>query len=149
MMKRSSFGLLSLGLLLAVTSIGCGGGSSDMPEVGTVTGKVMLDGEPVSGAEISFYPLDGGRTAVAISDADGGYVLRYNGDTNGAKVGRNQVSVTTAKEQEGDKGDAGYVPAKQDTISTKYNDGDGVESTLEVDVDPGDNVIDLDLKSEI
>lgn len=46
--------LLSLGI-----STGCGSGASDMPELGSVHGKVTLDGQLLSGVNVIFNPVNG------------------------------------------------------------------------------------------
>ena len=58
---------LLLGSCLIV-SIGCG--SSDEPELGTVTGSVTMDGKPLANVWIGFAPTEG-RASMAITDKDG------------------------------------------------------------------------------
>ena len=60
------FGLLGLS--------GClNGGNSDL---GTVTGVVTVDGEPINYATVTFMPTQG-RASVGLTDADGAYKLVY------------------------------------------------------------------------
>ena len=75
--------LLTVSLALTFT-LGCGGDAGDMPQVGTVTGTVTLDGQPVSEANIVFNPVSGGRSATAVSDSSGKYTLQYLGGVPGA-----------------------------------------------------------------
>lgn len=142
MMKTVS--LTTCALVLSI-SAGCGGGAKDMPEIGTVSGKLTLDGVPVAGADISFYPLSGGRTAVGASDDQGHYTLQYNSSTAGAKVGQNQVTITTFREAMvyGGQGEQEDIPGRAEEIPAKY-----ASEKLKVNVEPGSNTIDLTLTSE-
>jgi hypothetical protein len=75
------------GLLLA----GCGGAS--ISGLVPVTGKVTLDGQPLSGAQVVFVPSGGtGRAASAATDASGVYSLVTNTD-KGAMPGNYKVQV--------------------------------------------------------
>lgn len=143
-MMKTILHFASTACLAAIASIvacGCSGG--DTPDLGKVTGKVTLDGKPVAGANIQFYPTEGGRASSAVSDDSGQYELTYKGDLKGAKVGPHVVSVTTAMSPEGEPGDENYKPGQEETIPEKYQ-GD---SELKVDVKAGDNEIPLELKS--
>lgn len=146
-MKTNSCEVWILLIAIVVGFSGCGGGATDTPELGSVTGTLTLDGQPVPDAQISFYPLEGGRAAFAVSEADGSYTLQFNGGVAGAKVGRNRVTITTAKEASGVKGQPEYSPEVKDTIPSNYNGSGKVGSTLEFDVEASDNVIDLSLTS--
>lgn len=120
----------------------CGGGASDMPEVGTVTGTVTLDGNPVAGATVSFWPKEGGRTSTGVTDENGRYELEYMPGVKGAKIGRCQVSVSTMREAEYDESGENIIrEATEETIPSDYND----DTSLEQDVKAGDNQINLDL----
>lgn len=114
-----------------------------MPDLGKVTGKVTLDGKPVAGANIQFYPAEGGRASNAVSKDDGSYTLIYKGDYQGAKIGKHIVSVSTREDSEGEPGDEGYKPGREEEIPEKYHG----ESELEFEVKAGSNEINLDLKT--
>ena len=71
------------------------------PELGLVHGICTIDGKPVGGADIRFYPKSKnptepaiGQFSIAISNADGSYVLRYDSETEGAVVGKHTVEVS-------------------------------------------------------
>lgn len=66
--------------------VGCG--RSDLPELGRVQGTVTLDGKPLSGAAVGFYPLSGGRQALSIIDEDGKYELTFVDGVDGAQTVR-------------------------------------------------------------
>lgn len=133
-----AFGLM----FITLTFIGCGT-ADDTPDLGTVSGLVTLDGEPVANAKIVFKPLGGGRISTAVSNDGGGYTLEYKNNTPGAKVDRHRVSVRTGREADGLPQMEGYVPAVKETIPEKYI----IKSELEVEVQAGDNTIPLDLTS--
>ena len=78
--------LLALGFIM-ISLAGCGGAGKDMPKLGTVTGTVTLDGQPLKGAKVQFVPNDS-RPSGAITDDQGKYQLIFNENTNGAAVGK-------------------------------------------------------------
>lgn len=86
---------LSAGLGLLA---GCGGGG---PKLARVSGVVTLDGKPYPNAVVSFQPIGGkdnenpGAGSMAVTDASGRYVLRYDGRVEGAVVGRHRVRIST------------------------------------------------------
>lgn len=125
--RQSPFGLL----LLAVSLCGCNSG-----EFGTVTGTINLDGKPLEGARILFYPDPEGRLSSSLTDENGAYELVYSRSIVGAKVGEHKVQITTAV-------DLGKGPSKE-TLPAKYN----VKSELREVVKAGRNTINFDLDSE-
>ncbi|HTN03270.1 MAG TPA: hypothetical protein VL132_15380 [Planctomycetaceae bacterium] len=143
--KTTSGSILAAAILLLALS-GCGG-VGDQPELGLVTGTVMLDNEPLSGIAVTFLP-DNGRPATGTTDENGDYKLIYIGKTPGCKVGHSRVEIGYAEEEdegvetEGD--DAVQTPGdtEQKDIPARYN----AESELEADVKPGENVFNFDLK---
>lgn len=86
-------GQFAMGIPLLLL-IGCG--SSDQPELGTVSGSVKLDGKPLSHVEITFAP-DVGRPSYGETGDDGMYELIYIRDTKGAKIGKHTITVRSAK----------------------------------------------------
>ena len=128
--------LVWMSAFLMLFLVGCSGGPSDMPEVGQVTGTVKLDGSPLAGAVVSFYPTEGGRTANGVTKDDGTYEVIYNSSTKGAKIGKNQVSVSKLSGGEEGGGD--------ETIPAKYNQ----KTELNFEVKAGDNTYDIDLTSK-
>ena len=83
---------LSLALAAAISILGCGRGG---PEIVPIEGTVTHDGEPVPNLRIYFVPTDG-RPSWAISDSSGHFVLDYDADHDGAKVGMHTVFVQNA-----------------------------------------------------
>ncbi len=145
MTRTSLLGTVMLGLSLAVFT-GCGGG--DLPELGTVHGKVTLDGKPVVGARVVFQPEEG-RPSTGVTDAEGNYELYYTVDVKGAIVGRHTVRIYSGDaggEEEAEEpapaSDANAPPPTK--IPEKYGDN----STLSFEVKSGDNTIDIELTSQ-
>lgn len=121
--------LLALANVVLWGSIGCGSG--DRPELGTVSGKVTMDGQPLSGLIVVFKP-DEGRAAVGETDSEGIYELEYLDGVAGCKVGPNTVSFEWPL-------GAGGKPIPQ-----QYTAG---RSTLKKDVQAGSNEINLEITS--
>ncbi|MEZ6077385.1 MAG: carboxypeptidase regulatory-like domain-containing protein [Pirellulaceae bacterium] len=127
MVSLRSFALV----ILALAITGCG--RSDLPELGRVEGTVTLDGKPIPNAAIGFYPLSGGRQALAIFDQDGHYDLTFVDGYSGAKTGLNEVTVFWPD---------GSTPTAK--IPAKYNS----KTELQFDVKPGKNTYDIALESK-
>lgn len=141
--KRPSwFALLPLLTIGLVVLLGPGCGPSG-PRLGYVEGTVTLDGVPLPGAKVIFTPVDGGRSSMAVTDGRGFYVLEFAAGEKGAVVGKHKVSVSTYEAGETDDTGklVGHVPER---VPAKYNR----ESTLEFEVKPGKQVIDLKLQSQ-
>ncbi len=134
--------------VFAAAILGCAG-SSDMPDLGQVHGKVTMDGKPAAGVMVSFQPEDG-RPSWGTTDENGEYTLKYL-DESGAKVGKNLVTISTpgageapedcSKSEEG-AGAADPIPPRYNTLAV-----DNPEMTVEVK--PGDNTFDFPLTSDI
>lgn len=117
---------------MALTAVGCG--RRDLPDLGRVQGTVTLDGKPLAGANVFFYPQSGGRTAVGVVDSQGKYELIYTYDVKGTKIGVNSVSVAYPQGED----------VKGPPIPAKY----GAKSELQADVKAGKNTFDFELKSK-
>lgn len=124
--------------LVAVMALFVGCGSSDTPELGSVSGTVTLDGAPLAGATVMFRPKAGGRPAMADTDEQGKYVLRYNPSETGGVVGLNLVRISKKGEAASDE------EVAKELIPAKYNE----ESTLEYEVGSGKNEINIELSSK-
>ncbi len=78
---------LLVGFLLLV-GLGCDQG----PQLGKVSGKVLLPGGTAENFLIVFIPEAGGRPASAVIDANGSYVLNFSPSADGALVGTHFVT---------------------------------------------------------
>jgi hypothetical protein len=82
--------------VLALAAAGCGGA----PKLVPVTGTVKLDGKPVDGVRVYFWPTEQtaktfvNRFAIGFSDKDGKFSLR---GTNGDGVEAGEYKVTFAR----------------------------------------------------
>lgn len=126
----------SLVIAVFLGSIGCGG--ADLPELGTVTGKVTLDGKPLAGVMVQFHPLSEGRPGSGVTDKDGNYVLTYDGGAKGTKVGPNKVEINTIWP------DGEPEPGQNEQIPAKYNSA----TTLQEVIKKGSNAFDFALQSK-
>ena len=116
--------------LMALLAIGCGGGTK-LPELGTVTGVVTVNGKPVEGLTVTFEPK-GSRPSTGVTDSEGHYSLLFNKNTAGAVVGSHTVRISQEVSAE--------IPEKdQVRIPRSYN----TASTLKRDVKAGKNTFDF------
>jgi hypothetical protein len=136
-MSRTGFPLLlAIGLLVYA---GCDAGD---PNLGTVTGKITLDGEPLADALVEFVPTGGaGSVSYGRTDANGEYEMEFARDTVGASIGENEIRITTGDVALDDAGKEVRVPEK---VPARYN----VNTELTREVTSGRNRIDLELTSE-
>ena len=130
--------VLSLSVLL-LCFCGCPASSGN---IGLVEGVVTLDGTPVEGAFVRFYP-ETGRGSSGKTDKDGHYELRYTRSEDGAIIGNHKITISTEVEadyeQDPDEGRAESVPKK-------YLDRKKTELTATVE--SGRNNINFDLTSK-
>jgi hypothetical protein len=76
-------------IMLCACATGCGDGR---PERAAVSGKVSIDGMPLTKGAISFIPVKGRQASGAI-DSEGRYVLSCFEKGDGAILGEYQVTV--------------------------------------------------------
>lgn len=135
MTKKWKVGAASAALAL-MCATGCG--RKDLPELAPVDGTVTLDGQPLPGVLVSFYPKEGGRPGTGETDEEGYYELTYVYGEEGTKLGPNRVEVTTIW-PDGEPGEG-----EEDKVPAQYQ---GMESTLSFDVKESDNTFPIELKS--
>lgn len=100
MHRTLTFSVLLLSAVTIFSTSGCG--RSDLPELGTVSGQVLLNNEPLPNAIVNFSPQAGGRPSTAETDASGRYSLLYLMDVDGAIVGEHVVTVERIVSEEED-----------------------------------------------
>ncbi len=148
-----------MGVLLGVGCLvicGCGDGAG----LGTVTGQVTMDGQPLANVMVTFVPIGGGNASTGVTDASGQYQLVHPAG-RGAEIGTHTVRVTTVQSEAGTSvdvptdseeymrtqmGGQDYAQASrsvEETIPARYN----TRSELTHEVTAGRNVIDLTLTS--
>lgn len=95
MTRRNSL-LLCAFCLLATILPGCGGATSEVPELAPVSGTVTVDGEPAAGVTVIFTPSDnpdnpsertGGTGAFGGTDENGKYTLIHRSGQPGLQPG--------------------------------------------------------------
>lgn len=126
-------------IILCLFAVGC---EKEGPPLGTVTGIVTLDGEPVENAFVTFMPLfQGGTesTGADKTDANGYYELQYDSDRMGALVGKHQVQIST---QDWQKQPDGSNIVVKERIPSQYI---GPDSILEFEVVEGKNEANFEL----
>jgi hypothetical protein len=129
--------LCLLVLLSTPLLAGCGSSVAVVP----VTGKVTVDGQPLTAGQVSLVPLEAKPGAVASAgaiDANGDYVI-YTGGKTGAPPGKYKVTVTPAMLPSGDN--------KKPVIPFNQKFGDATKTTLSIDVvsSPAPGAYDLKL----
>ena len=82
-------------LWLVVAVAGCVGSPSNLPQLVPVSGTVMLDGEPLSGAVVTFIPTEStrGTGANGYTDTAGKYEIVANHGGKGAPEGTYKVLI--------------------------------------------------------
>lgn len=121
--------------IMCVCMVALAGCSNDIT---SVSGVVTMDGVPLEGAQLDFWPqgTKNDRPSTAVTDAEGRYTLSYMAGKEGAVIGQHKVSITTARDAE--------APAVREVIPAKYNKN----TTLTADVTSGGSTINFDLKSK-
>jgi hypothetical protein len=116
--------------------LGCSSGN-----VGTVSGKVTLDAQPLADAIVQFQPIAGKSPSAGITDAAGHYSMRYSREIEGAEIGEHMVRICTYS-----GGDVDAEPPKPPTpekVPARYN----TNTELKVTVKSGSNTLDFALES--
>ncbi|WP_417380003.1 carboxypeptidase regulatory-like domain-containing protein [Gimesia sp.] len=133
MTKRCCKLLFCLTLSFILTA--CGGAPDDQPKLAPVSGTITMDGAPLSGAFVRFYPTSG-RASAGKTDEEGKYELVFIRDEKGAILGKHTVKISTLDEDNDPFGNQG-----SETVPDKFNK----KTTLEATVVEGDNTVDFEL----
>ena len=135
--------LLLTAIVLSLAA-GCGQ-RGNYPALGSVSGKVTLDGTPVSGAMIEFTPVSDGRPSSGETDSAGNYTLQYTSAAEGARIGEHAVKISTFRQGFEYGGAEGFedVKGRTEEIPKKY-----FENPIVIEVKAGSNTIDLELTSD-
>ena len=134
-------------LVLSVLLLCFCGCPSPSGNIGWVDGVVTLDGDPVEGATVRFFP-ESGRASSGKTDTNGYYELRYTRSENGAIIGKHKVTISTEAATTGgyEQEDKKEARARIASIPKKYRDREKTE--LSKTVESGSNTINLELTSK-
>lgn len=128
--------LVSIATLFLVGVAGCSQG----PSLGTVSGTVKLNGQPLPYAYVVFQPINPpGAYGSAYANERGEYQLQFTRYQKGAPVGKHRVSIRAAN---GDELPDGTPPGSRIKLPAKYNS----ETELVRDVVSGHNQHDFELQ---
>jgi hypothetical protein len=110
----------------------------------SVSGKVTIDGEPVTSGRVVYHPLDAeGDVPASVGDiqADGTYQLSAGASGVGASVGKHRVLV-----QGPEQVSAGRGGGQRSVVPNRYGEFDS--SGITVEVASGVNEIDIQLEPD-
>jgi hypothetical protein len=141
---RSRLPLTGLLLVLSI-AVGCGQRSQG-PTRASVSGNVTLDGKPLKQGTILFTPTEGVRGMTAGGPIENG---RYHLDADkGPTLGMNRVMVQASKPSTQKipnpavKGE--WIFTTIEAVDERYNS----ETTLKIEIKPGDNSADFNVFSQ-
>ncbi len=139
--RPATAALVALALLACA---GCGSAVHPVPVQGTIT----LDGSPLKGVQVLFDPVVGAGATTpprsrAVSDDQGHYALKCDTGQDGAVPGKHRVTVMYAMSSHDQetalKSGKPPVPAKYTAAAL---------TPLQIEVTPGQDTYDLQLKSK-
>ncbi|MCC9606800.1 hypothetical protein LOC68_16045 [Blastopirellula sp. JC732] len=139
MWKTINIGCACAALLIGVVCLtGCGGDDGYAMVEGTVT----LDGQPIENGVISLVPLDGETPTAGERIENGVYKMR-------APLGTKRVEISASKvvgqrAAYAGEADSPQMDITKSIVPARYN----MKSELTLDVAPGINKKDFDLKSK-
>ena len=111
------------------------------PPLGDVSGTITFEGKPIEKATITFTHVTEGRSAVARTDADGHYELKFSDGRSGALLGENAISIETARVGADEDGNFVELP---ETLPKKYN----AESEVIREIKAGEQTLDFPLTKD-
>ncbi|MCA9035263.1 MAG: hypothetical protein KDA91_09040 [Planctomycetaceae bacterium] len=131
---------------LCLCSIAGCGEASDAPATAPVSGVVMLNGQPLPEAVVTFHP-ESGPSGIGLADANGKYTVKTNG-RNGAPVGKCKVTVAVANGPEGfPEADGNEIQLlEKPRLNAKYSNPDTTDLIVEITAE-GTKDLQLDLDS--
>jgi hypothetical protein len=133
MPKHALFSLL----LPVLFALGC----AEETNEGTITGTILVDGEPAETGSIAYIPVDG-------NTGTGGGVVENGKYTARAPAGKMKVQIQVNKvvgqRQAYDAPGSRVTPVMEQILPPKYN----TQTTLEIDVQPGENVKNYELSTK-
>ena len=140
-MRLSQLRYLAVWAVASVVATGCGGNSG--PPVGTVTGTITMNGQPVPQANVTFIPEGKGSPSYGGTDDRGVYRLFYNHKRAGAELGKHNVIIQNREPETDDSGNRilSGIPV---TIPAKYQQ----PGALTAEVRAGSNEVNFTLDAQ-
>ena len=139
---KSKLTLTSL-LWVLVATIGC----SSNPQTGKVSGKVTIDGQPMTFGRVQFSPvavegqLEVGKSGFGYIQTDGSFQLTTYSEGDGAVVGKHRVFIINSSNDD---------QAKTASKNSSFAAFDLLRiPNLRVDVSAGENKIDIPITTEM
>lgn len=131
---------LALGAAAALSAVaGCGSRN------GILSGVVTLDGKPLDNGTMQFFPVKGdGQTGHAVLEADGRYRSELSPTKMKVVIHSNKL-IGRRKAYE-NVPDSPLLDINEEVLPPRYSDMNKTELTI--DVVPGHNTADFDLKSD-
>jgi hypothetical protein len=133
---------IAYGMILAIGAVFLLGGCSDS-NFGQVTGTVTIDGNPCPpGIEVTFEPqFEGGSVSQGITSEGGAYEMHYTREQKGVMVGKCLVRLEIPMGYDYESGQATSGDEALDKLVIPLEFGSA--STFEVEIKPGEQVIDI------
>lgn len=136
--------VVRMGILLSFSALmGCGSGSAKSYPV---QGKVLVNGKPVGGAEVIFYPHNPAQQRVSVGNSgpDGSFQLMTLQAGDGAPEGNYDITVmwpdyTIPRDE--------CVDPLHDRLKQRY--AERGKAGLHAEIRPGNNVVLLELEMEL
>lgn len=138
-MNRKLFGVLVLLFVISPAFMGCSGKGG----MGTVSGTVTLDGQPLADGLISFIPADGNSPTSGGKITNGAYSVQAS--RGAQKVVINATKVTGSRKAYADDPNSPVITTTAEILPKKYSDA--MTTELTVDVKAGTNKADFQLSS--
>jgi hypothetical protein len=142
MKNQTAIGLI----LIAIFTFAMTGCSNS--DFGEVTGTVTIDGEPApAGLNIIFEPqVEGGSQSGGITQEGGAFEMHFTRDQKGVMVGTSIVRIEKSDDfdEEAAIATSGSEAVDRLRIPPEF----GSESTFEVEVKPGEQVIDIPITTK-
>lgn len=137
-------------LLAAI--VGCGG-SANLPDTVPVSGRVTLNGKPLTTASVTFIPtgMTRGEGGFGTTDQEGCYELTYLRGSVGVPVGEYRVVINKRVMPDGSDADEGpdVAPIEsqaRELLHPKYSNEQ--HSTLSATVPEGGGSVDFELSTD-
>jgi hypothetical protein len=128
------------GWAVAVAALAAVAGCSGPPTHGEVTGTVTVDGKPAPRGAVTFIPVDGKSQTAGGEIKDGRYTARVPLGLAKVEV---RVPKVVGRKKLYDTPDSPFQDVLEEVLPDRYNNS----TQLTLDVKPGKNEKDWDLKS--